>query len=243
LMKKTMIKELLFQHRGTQYLFLLTAVLSTIFFGRAGFLLHVFFVTNALVGELVRISDLYGNLPIPHETERRVIILIGYLHTINPILMHVWPVLFYAHLPVCFAVHCCHMAYVCAAFRDMGYSDQGHICFLIILNLAEFMANVSVNLLGPQIYVICAIATEMLCPFLLTFKMKKSRVAPAPQLPTFMPVQRDVNARRNSTSTMIEEHGRLKKHEIHKKVQDNVNDAELEGQKEAPIAIVQKYKC
>eukprot|EP00638_Chattonella_subsalsa_P011582 CAMPEP_0117777752 /NCGR_PEP_ID=MMETSP0948-20121206/573_1 /TAXON_ID=44440 /ORGANISM="Chattonella subsalsa, Strain CCMP2191" /LENGTH=89 /DNA_ID=CAMNT_0005604923 /DNA_START=300 /DNA_END=569 /DNA_ORIENTATION=- len=54
----------------------------------------------------------------------------------------------------------------------MGYSDRTHIGFLVFLNLMEFVTN-AVYMISPEFYFYFAIATEALCPFLMTFRMKR----------------------------------------------------------------------
>jgi len=168
------ISGVLFDNRAFQFMFNLLALSCTITWGPKAFLVHVVYVTNVLVGELIRIANLHGQLPVPYDTQRKIIILVGYIHTINPLLMYVWPILIYFHVPLCFMVHCCHLTYIHAAFRKMEYYDLYHAWFLVLLNLAEFISNITIRL-NPQFYLYSAVATEAVCPYLLTFRMKKVR--------------------------------------------------------------------
>jgi len=163
--------------RSTLFILIFTigTILCTASFGEKTFLLHVLYVTHMLSVVLIRLSDAYGSFKVPHNSLRKAILSVAFLHTVNPLLMtcHIKnTVVMSVHVPLCLMVHVAHLSYVIYIFHDIGYSDMTHSFILVLLNCLEAATNILI-MVHPTIYWRVALATEAVCPFVLVFKLKR----------------------------------------------------------------------
>jgi len=167
------IYSFIWRDRAFLMLFTMATLISTSTFGKSAFILHAAYVTHTLLSVLVDVEEIYKNVQIPFNNCRRFIITTGVLHLINPCLMlYSWKWTYYLHLPICFSVHIFHLSYVRFVYRAVGYNDAVNWNTLMLLNFCEFVTNLIV-MQRPQMYSFVAIATESICPFVLTFRKKK----------------------------------------------------------------------
>ena len=151
----------------------------TLCFRKRAILMHSCFVTYTLVSIIIDIKHVFKRLQIPMANYRKAILIFSFFYQVCPLLITVYKKMnmhfMYVHLCVCFIIHLLHMHYVTVVFRVMNYNDSNHWMILFFVNLLEMCTNLCLVCNYEDIYVLVAVVTECICPYVLMYIRKKSR--------------------------------------------------------------------
>ena len=175
-MYNLVMNELVKLHMNPLWLISIVLVTNctTLVLGVKCVLFHTMLVTYTLMSVLVDVKEIFRRLNVPYNKYRRFIVVLDFVHLINPLLLifeHEY--IIYVHLVMCFLLHLFHIHYIVLVFRSMKYIDTYYYKILVLLNFCELITNLCLICAYNDSYEHCAIVTESLCACIFTYKRRR----------------------------------------------------------------------
>jgi hypothetical protein len=151
----------------------------TIKYDRDAFVAHVFGVTYQLLMVLTQLNRIYGQIENSNLNFFYFVLVGGVVHSFIPVVGLFYSSFMYVHVGFCFTVHILHMIDCYMIFNHLSARDNGYIFILVLVNLMEFVANLTYmlpNSVSDRGMVLIFISVQLMALLLSVLKVTREKI-------------------------------------------------------------------
>jgi hypothetical protein len=151
----------------------------TIKYERDAFVAHVFGVTYQLLMVLTQLNRIYCQMEDSNLNFFYFVLVGGVVHSFVPVVGLFYSSFMYVHVGFCFTVHILHMIDCYMIFNHLSARDNGYIFILVLVNLMEFVANLTYmfpNTVSDRGMVLIFISVQLMALLLSVLKVTREKI-------------------------------------------------------------------